>query len=227
MKLETYRKRAFWPLNILAIVYVIAFVMNNFHLEIAEKNSSIFLAVDNLVWLIFTVDYLTMVFLAENRKAFFKSHLFDLILVLFPFIRIFRVFRLLSLLTKQISSVKEKLFITIPIYTGIAAVILILLGGAAMYDIEYSLENANIRTPSDALWWAAVTITTVGYGDRYPVSDEGRLLGAGLMICGIAVVGTVTASFAGWLISQIKEVENENEEIKAELGEIKKLLKKK
>lgn len=226
MKLETYRKRAFWPLNILAILFVIAFVMNNFHVQIAKDHETIFQTFDNLVWALFSIDYLIMLYLAVSRKRFIKTHVLDLILVVFPFIRIFRVFRLISLLTKQVQTVKEKIYLTVPIYTATAAAILILLGGAAIYDIEYSLDNSNIKTPSDAIWWAAVTITTVGYGDRFPVSDEGRLLGVALMICGIAVVGTVTASFAGWLISHVKEVEDETEHIKAELTEIKNILKR-
>ena len=72
-----------------------------------------------------------------------------------------------------------------------------------------------------------MTITTVGYGDVYPVTHLGRLLGTGMTLCGVALVGTITASFAGWVISQIREVENENSEIKRELEEIKEILKSK
>jgi len=224
MTLEKYKSILFWPLNFLAIAYVIAFTCNNFHLQIAEKNAVLFQSVDNLVWIIFSLDYFTMLFLSKNKKSFIKFHIIDLILVVFPFIRILRILRLLTLLTKQFNNVKQRIFISVPIYTTTAAGLLILLGGALIYDIEYMREGSNIKTPSDALWWAAVTITTVGYGDRYPVSNEGRLLGVGLMICGIAVVGTVTANFAGWIISQIKEAENENQKIELELAEIKRIL---
>ena len=226
MKIDKYRAAIFWPLNLLAVIYVLAFVLNNFHTDIAESNKGLFLSIDNIVWFIFALDYIVMLFLSQNKMKFIQTHILDLVIVLFPFLRVLRIVRLLSLLTRQIQGIKEKIFISVPIYTGFAASLLVLLGGAAIFDIESTRSGSNIKTPSDALWWAAVTITTVGYGDRFPVSDEGRLLGVGLMIAGIAVVGTVTASFAGWLISQIKEVEDENMHIKSELAEIKRMLKK-
>ena len=226
LKLEKYRTLTFWPLNLLAVIYVLAFVLSSFQTSIALENKGIFLSVDNFVWFVFALDYFVMFSLSPNKKKYFQNHFLDLVIVLLPFLRILRIVRLLSLLMRQLSGIREKIFISVPIYTGFAASLLVLLGGAAIFDIESTQPGANIKTPSDALWWAAVTITTVGYGDRYPVSDEGRLLGVGLMISGIAVVGTITASFAGWLISQIKEVENENSHIKSELAEIKRILKK-
>ena len=95
-----------------------------------------------------------------------------------------------------------------------------------MYDFEYGQPNSQVKTPADALWWAVVTVTTVGYGDVYPVTGLGRILATGMIICGVALVGTITASFAGWVISQIRVVENENVAIKLELQEIKEMLKK-
>ena len=53
------------------------------------------------------------------------------------------------------------------------------------------------------MWWAVVTVTTVGYGDFYPITVVGRLVAVGLMIGGIAVLGVVTASVASWLVEQV------------------------
>ena len=55
------------------------------------------------------------------------------------------------------------------------------------------------------MWWATTTVTTVGYGDRYPVTTEGRFIAAALMVVGISVVGAVTASVATWMISQVEQ----------------------
>lgn len=95
-----------------------------------------------------------------------------------------------------------------------------------MYDSEYLNNNSNIKTPSDAIWWAIVTIFTVGYGDKFPITAEGRLYATGLMICGIAVVGSVTATFATWLVSQVREVETEQKMIIDKLNEISQKLDK-
>ena len=76
-----------------------------------------------------------------------------------------------------------------------------------MLDNERGAKGANITNQPDALWWAATTVTTAGYGDRYPATGTGRLMGAALMLCGIALLGVVTATLASWLVQQVAEVE--------------------
>lgn len=85
-----------------------------------------------------------------------------------------------------------------------ASVMASVLGALAILDAEQDAEGANIQTNGDALWWAAATVTTVGYGDRYPTTPTGRLIGVVLMIVGIATVGAVTASIAAWMVSQVQ-----------------------
>ena len=123
-------------------------------------------------------------------------------------------------------SVKRSYVISIPVYTVGSAILFIILGASAVYDSEYLNNNSNIKTPSDAIWWAIVTIFTVGYGDKFPITAEGRLYATGLMICGIAVVGSVTATFATWLVSQVREVETEQKMIIDKLNEISQKLDK-
>lgn len=67
-------------------------------------------------------------------------------------------------------------------------------------DVERDVPEANIRTAGDALWWAITTSTTVGYGDQFPVTPTGRVLGGVVMLCGIALLGVVTASIASWFV---------------------------
>ena len=78
-----------------------------------------------------------------------------------------------------------------------------------MLDNERGAKGANITNQPDALWWAATTVTTAGYGDRYPATGTGTgtLMGAALMLCGIALLGVVTATLASWLVQQVAEVE--------------------
>jgi len=61
------------------------------------------------------------------------------------------------------------------------------------------------------LWWSATTVTTVGYGDRFPVTRDGRLVAIGLMLAGIALIGVVTAAIASWLIARVRDVESDTE----------------
>lgn len=225
MDLESYKKRALWPLAILSLIFSIAFVVSSFQLEFATNNHHIFRRLDEALWVVFTIDYLIMLGLSPKKWKFIRTHLLDLVLVVLPFFRILRVLRLIVLIARVAQTFRSKFYLTLPYYAVGAATLLVILGSAAIYDIEYGQPNAQIKSPSDALWWAVVTVTTVGYGDVYPVTHLGRLLGTGMILCGVALVGTITASFAGWVISQIREVENENSEIKKELQEIKNLLK--
>jgi voltage-gated potassium channel len=78
----------------------------------------------------------------------------------------------------------------------IGAILVLLLGGCAIAFVEPSAEGSNIKSGSDAIWWAFVTITTVGYGDRFPVTNEGRIIGVLTMATGIAIFGVLTSYLA-------------------------------
>src|SRR3954469_11578436 len=65
-----------------------------------------------------------------------------------------------------------------------------------VYRIESPLEHSNIKTLGDAVWWGIVTFLTVGYGDRYPISTEGRMIAAILMTAGVISIGIVTAKIS-------------------------------
>ncbi len=82
---------------------------------------------------------------------------------------------------------------------SLIAILLVVFSSAAILQFETSAE-ANIRTPEDAIWWAVVTITTVGYGDRYPVSPEGRIIAALLMTAGVGLFGTFSGFIAAWFL---------------------------
>ena len=227
MSIETYKKVTYWPMNFFAICFLYVYCAVNFHFEVAEKAPFLFSIADTVIWMVFILDFLLMLILTEQKRAFFKSHLPNLLVVLVPFLRVLRVSLLILFLVNVLGNIKNRILVSIPIYTSLATTLFVIIGAASVYDAEYTAEGANIKTREDALWWAVVTIFTVGYGDRFPVTSEGRLYGVGLMACGIAVVGTVTASFAGWLITQIREVENENKIILQKLDEIQQILESK
>lgn len=105
--------------------------------------------------------------------------------------------------------------------TAGGAILLAFCGALAVLDAERGAPGANISTFGDAFWWAIATMTTVGYGDRYPVTDEGRVAAVALMIGGVAVLGLVTATLASWLVERVSDAEQEQtEDLRSEIREL-------
>jgi len=89
-----------------------------------------------------------------------------------------------------------------------------------MLDAERGAEDANIVSLQDALWWAASTVTTVGYGDRYPTTGLGRIIAVALMVVGIALLGVVTATVAAFFVSRLQDVQEAEERTEATLSDV-------
>lgn len=155
------------------------------------------------VWAIFVVDYVIRVSLARRRLRFIAYHPVDLLVVLAPFFRFLRLLRLLSAVSTLGRVLRDDLRGRVGTYLVTSASLLSFVAALAVYEAERDAPEASITTFGDALWWVLTTITTVGYGDRYPVTVEGRLVAAALMIAGIAILGTVTAAIATWFLERV------------------------
>jgi voltage-gated potassium channel len=125
-------------------------------------------------------------------------------LVVLPFLRPLRLLRLLAFARVLNRSVAGSLVGRVSTYVLGVAIVAVGLGALAVLDSEQNARGANITNYGDALWWACTTVTTVGYGDHFPITTEGRLVAVALMIVGIAMVGAVTASVAAWMIGQVE-----------------------
>ena len=100
-----------------------------------------------------------------------------------------------------------------------------LIAALTVLDVERDADDANITSFGDALWWAATTVTTVGYGDRYPVTGVGRSVAVALMVVGIALLGVVTASVAAWFVHRVQaQQESEVDETLREVRELRALV---
>jgi voltage-gated potassium channel len=144
--------------------------------------------------------------------------------VALPFFRPLRLLRLVTLLSVLHRTLGDTLRGRVVTYVVGSATMLVFVGALAVLDVEQSAPEAKILTFGDALWWAITTITTVGYGDMYPVTPLGRMVAAALMMSGIAVLGVVTASIASWLVQRVEdtaEAAAEAEEpVRAEVAEL-------
>ncbi len=121
-----------------------------------------------------------------------------------PLFRVFRIFRVV-VVVRQLKAqgparIADELLVNraaATFFTTIFLVIVVLeVSGMLILDAEGGIAGANIRTPSDALWWGYVTITTVGYGDQFPVTLSGRIIGIFLLTAGVALFSVFTGFIA-------------------------------
>jgi voltage-gated potassium channel len=158
-------------------------------------------------WGIFLVDYLANLLLAPKRWYWFRTHLLEFFIVMLPMLRPLRLLRLLTLLNVLQRTAGAAFRGSVVVYVAGASLLLVFVAALAVLDVERSAPGANLTGFGDAIWWAVVTMTTVGYGDYAPVTGLGRLIAAVLMLSGIALLGVVTATLASWIVERISAQE--------------------
>jgi voltage-gated potassium channel len=108
--------------------------------------------------------------------------------------------------------------------TFLLVIVVLEFAGSIMVSVEADSPTANIQTASDGLWWAYVTITTVGYGDRYPTTGQGRIVGVILMSVGVALFGVFTSYLSREFLKTGNADNQRLDELAADVAEIKRLL---
>jgi voltage-gated potassium channel len=183
-------------LDRLALAFLVTFLIQWLYLNPPSWVSSLLMGIQFLVWAAFAIDYVKRLTLVDDKTDFIRDHKLDLVMVLVPMLRMLRVALLLRKSLRSISTER----IAGSLFTIVAAIVF--TAAVLQWNIERQTPGANIQTFGEALWWAVVTTTTVGYGDFYPVNATGRLVAAGLMIVGIGLIGTVSATVASWFLSR-------------------------
>ena len=168
--------------------------------------------VDTGLCFVFFADFLGRLRNAESKSGYFFRHLgwLDLLGSLpFPGLRIARVFRVARVvrLTREVGmkTLINKMLhdrAGSALYTVLILCVLVIQYGS-MFELvtNRNSSEANITTASDAVWYTIVTITTVGYGDRYPVTNSGRIVGVLIMITGVGLFGVLTGFLANTFLS--------------------------
>lgn len=200
---DAWERHTAGPLTALAVVFLVAYAVPILHPQIPRPWPGVCEAVNIAIWALFVADYAIRFWLHVHRFRFVRGHLFDLAVLLLPMLRPLRVLRLFTavlVLTRRTEAWARG---RLALYVGATSVLLIFVAALAVLDAERGHDGANITSYSEALWWSCVTITTVGYGDHFPVTTDGRLVAIGLMIGGIGLIGFVTGSLATWIVDRI------------------------
>jgi voltage-gated potassium channel len=171
------------------------------------------LIVDAIMTPIFLFDFLYRLLTAHSRSGyFFGGQGWADLLATIPMFRIFRIFRILRVVRllrtygarKFISDIIDERASATFLLTIFLVLLVLEVAGASIYYAEGGHPDANIRSAGDALWWGLVTITTVGYGDRFPVSPVGRFIGVFLLLAGIGLFSVLTGFIANAFLAPRK-----------------------
>ena len=187
-------------LTFLAVVFLFAFSYPAFNETISDSTNHYLGLIQWVCWFAFALDLIYGIWKAESKKEYLKRHPLELASVLLPFLRPLRLMRVISFGSLALQKVAIGRQFAITVKVAVSAVFISYIAAIQITISERTVEGSNIKTFSDGLWWAVTTVTTVGYGDRYPTTTEGRLLAVLLMITGISLVGVITASVAAWFV---------------------------
>lgn len=206
-------KNTLTSLNIIAIIlsiYVLCIFVVQTIFTLSNEVIKVLDFIDNIICVFFLFDFFNQLYKAENKLKFLKWGWIDLIssiptfdalrfgrlLRLIRLIRILRAFRSTKHIINHIYKKKSNgAFTTV----AVIAILTLIFSSISILQFE-DAPNSNIKSAEDAIWWACSTISTVGYGDKFPVTTEGRIVGVILMIVGGGLFATMSGFFASWFV---------------------------
>jgi len=212
-------------LNLIVLIlsiYVLGALLIDSVYVLPNETSLLLNYIDNGICIFFFLEFCIRFRRAENKLKFMKWGWIDLVscIPMIGYLRAGRLLRLIRLLRivrafRSTKNVIDHIFANKAqgAFTSVSiiAVLLVIFSAIGILQVE-NAPNSNIKTAEDAIWWAYVTITTVGYGDKFPVTSEGRIIAAILMTSGVGLFGTFTAYVASWFATENKQ----NAEIRSE-----------
>ena len=177
-----------------------------------------FVALDWFIWAAFAFEYFVRLALTDRRWRFVRREWPDLLIIVLPFLRplrivrsaralrLLRLGRLVSVLSKT-GQQGRRILVRHHLHYAVLVTIIVVFGAAALILAVEDGGGGTIDSFGDALWWAVTTITSVGYGDTFPVTPAGRGVAAFVMIAGLALLGVLTANVAAYFIERDQEAD--------------------
>jgi len=224
-----------FQLALLAFTIVLLFALAaDTVLTLPKEISDLIHIADTFACAVFFVDFCIRFYQAESKRAFIKWGWIDLIacipnLEVLRWGRLARVLRVIRLL-RGVRSIQKVLALIFQnkmqggaASVALTAVLLVAFSSVSILICERH-GDANIKTAEDAVWWSVSTFTTVGYGDKYPVTTEGRVLGMILMVAGVGMFGGISGLAASFFLGGQDRKSAETREILARLDQLQAVL---
>lgn len=204
-------------LSICLSIISVALLVIELSYELLDENLKFLRQLDIAIASLFLCEFTLSLWASAQPKKHFRKHFLDLLAsipvsdTLFRALRLLRLFRLIH--TLRLIAQKEHLNSNNPllvsflryIYATLVTSLVILLSAIGFFRVEHAV-NPKITHFFDALWWSVVTATTVGYGDIYPYTWQGRLVGMLLMFFGVGLVGTIAGIVSNQLLPKTDNI---------------------
>ncbi|HEY2099599.1 MAG: voltage-gated potassium channel [Pseudonocardiales bacterium] len=223
-RLLAWERRLDWPLTGLAVIFLGLYAFDVLNTRLSDGQHEVVDLVLTGIWVLFAADFIVRLSLARNHRRFFRTHLLDVLILVLPMARPLRALRVLTVIGALNKRLRGGLHGKAAVYVVATTLLVGTIAALAVLDAERNAPHATITTFGDAVWWTISTITTVGYGDLYPITTEGRIVAGTLMVGGIALLGVITGSFATWFVASIRDLEEEvdesGDEVNARLDEV-------
>ena len=232
---EQFNRASELPMLVLSILFI-PVVGLPWLFSLPEVWESALLAADWTIWAIFCLELMIRVWLAQQRLRYVRDHWFDVLIVVAPLLRPLRLassaravrglgaLRLIASAARSTHSLRVVLGAHGLGYTLLVGGLVIISSAEAVALVERD-GDGNIRDFADGLWWAITTVTTVGYGDRFPVTPEGRGIAAFLMLLGITLFSFVTANIAAFLSTRERAEGPTLQELGAQIDRLEALIR--
>jgi voltage-gated potassium channel len=219
--LDRFERAVELPLLVLALA-MLPLLALPLLVDLSPAVEDAFVAADWLIWAAFAFEYATRLILTTARARFIRRNWTDLLIIVLPFLRplrvvrsaralrVLRLARLVAVLG-EVGQEARRLLVRHRLHYALLVTLTVVVGSAAL-ALAVEGDAGNIKTFGDALWWAVTTITTVGYGDRFPVTAAGRGLATLLMVTGIAFFGVLTANVAAFFLERDEETDEPDDD---------------
>ncbi len=224
--LKRFERIAEMPLLLLSLAFLALLVV----IESGAVTAEVSAILDGILWIIwgiFAVELVIKVYLAPDRAQYLRQNWLELLIVAIPFLRPLRILRILIIVARLWRQSRRALRQRLPVFIGMTSLSVVLIASTLMFVAEQG-AGGPIATFADAVWWSLTTITTVGYGDTYPVTAFGRGVAVFLMIAGISLFGLLTANIAALFVEEetTQSTQSELADIARRLERIERLLEK-
>lgn len=164
--------------------------------ELDNVRLQVFFVLEVFIWALFAIDLTIKIVIAPKRVQYIREHWLEVVVVAVPWFRPLRIIRVFLYGVRGIMGVRRLVQVD---FLLVYALGLVIIAATIVTSVETS-SVAKITSFEDAMWWSIVTVTTVGYGDIYPVTPAGRVIAMCLMLVGIGLFGGLTANLASLLL---------------------------